>query len=39
MGLHDLAQDLPIKSTEIMAVAEKTFHAFAELDAAKKRTC
>lgn len=25
--------------TAIMAVAENTFHAFAELDAAKKRTC
>ncbi|WP_018240495.1 CCE_0567 family metalloprotein [Ensifer sp. BR816] len=34
--LHDLAEDLPVNWTEIKAVAEKTFDAFAELDAAKK---
>lgn len=36
MELHDLAEDLPVNWTEIMAVAERTFHAFAELEAAKK---
>ncbi|RVP80830.1 hypothetical protein CN072_26670 [Sinorhizobium meliloti] len=36
MELHDLAEDLPSKWTEIMAVAEKTFRAFAELDAVKR---
>ncbi|MQW72951.1 hypothetical protein GHK50_21770 [Sinorhizobium medicae] len=36
MELHDLAQDLPSKWTEIMAVAEKAFRAFAELDAMKR---
>ncbi|XNY04853.1 CCE_0567 family metalloprotein (plasmid) [Sinorhizobium meliloti] len=39
MELQDLAEDLPIKWTEILSVAENTFHAFAELDAAKKSTC
>ncbi len=36
MELHDLAEDLPSKWTEIMAVAEKAFRAFAELDAVKE---
>ena len=36
MELHDLAEDLPIDWTNIMAVAEKTFKVFEELDAAKK---
>ncbi|UTG95361.1 hypothetical protein KEM44_02750 (plasmid) [Sinorhizobium meliloti] len=36
MELHDLAEDLPSKWTEIMAVAEKAFRAFAELDAVKR---
>ncbi|WP_404294801.1 CCE_0567 family metalloprotein (plasmid) [Microvirga sp. RSM25] len=36
MELHDLAEDLPVSWTEIKAVAEKTFNAFAELDAAKR---
>lgn len=36
MELHDLAEDLPIDWTNIMAVAEKTYKVFAELDAAKK---
>ncbi|QPB24661.1 CCE_0567 family metalloprotein [Rhizobium sp. 007] len=36
MELHDLAEDLPVNWAEITAVAEKTFHAFAELDAAKR---
>ncbi|WP_412550227.1 CCE_0567 family metalloprotein [Sinorhizobium meliloti] len=36
MELHDLADDLPSKWTEIMAVAEKAFRAFAELDAVKR---
>lgn len=35
MELHDLAEDLPINWTEIRAVAERTYAAFAELDAAK----
>ncbi|WP_027038816.1 CCE_0567 family metalloprotein [Mesorhizobium ciceri] len=35
MALHDLAEDLPVNWTKIKAVAEKTFDAFAELDAAK----
>ncbi|MBP1884787.1 CCE_0567 family metalloprotein [Sinorhizobium mexicanum] len=36
MELHDLAEDLPVNWTEIKVVAEKTFDAFAELDAAKR---
>ncbi|WP_085026010.1 CCE_0567 family metalloprotein [Ensifer aridi] len=36
MELHDLAEDLPVNWSEIKAVAEKTFNAFAELDAARK---
>ncbi|WP_331375492.1 CCE_0567 family metalloprotein [Sinorhizobium chiapasense] len=36
MELHDLAEDLPGNWTEIKMVAEKTFRAFAELDAAKR---
>ncbi|CCM80297.1 CCE_0567 family metalloprotein [Rhizobium mesoamericanum] len=36
MELHDLAEDLPVNWTEIMAVAEKTFGVFAELEAAKR---
>ncbi|UWU19118.1 CCE_0567 family metalloprotein [Rhizobium sullae] len=36
MELHDLAEEFPVNWTEITAVAEKTFHAFAELDAAKR---
>ncbi|ASP67224.1 hypothetical protein CDO27_25890 (plasmid) [Sinorhizobium meliloti] len=36
MELHDLAEDRPSKWTEIMAVAEKAFRAFAELDAVKR---
>ncbi|MPR11309.1 CCE_0567 family metalloprotein [Microvirga tunisiensis] len=34
--LQDLAEDLPVNWTEIKAVAEKTFNAFAESDAAKR---
>ncbi|MCS0462899.1 MULTISPECIES: CCE_0567 family metalloprotein [Rhizobium] len=36
MELHDLAEDLPVNWSEIMAVAKKTFQAFVELDAAKR---
>ncbi|MFQ6186027.1 CCE_0567 family metalloprotein [Sinorhizobium meliloti] len=36
MKLHDLAEDLPSKWTEIMAVAKIAFHAFAELGAVKR---
>ncbi|APG93345.1 cyanothece NifK (plasmid) [Sinorhizobium americanum] len=36
MELHDLAEDLPVDWTEIKAIAEKTFAAFAELDSAKR---
>ncbi|MCW1750249.1 MULTISPECIES: CCE_0567 family metalloprotein [Rhizobium] len=36
MELHDLAEDLPVNWAEIKVVAEKTFDAFAELDAAKR---
>ncbi|KWV59774.1 hypothetical protein AS026_27865 [Rhizobium altiplani] len=36
MELHDLAEDLPVNWTEIMAVAEKTFGFFAELEVAKR---
>ncbi|WFU51703.1 CCE_0567 family metalloprotein [Sinorhizobium terangae] len=36
MELHDLAEDLPVNWTEIKVIAEKTFDAFAELDAAKR---
>ncbi|KUM28391.1 hypothetical protein AU467_34760 [Mesorhizobium loti] len=36
MELHDLAEDLPVNWTEIKAIAEKAFGAFAELDAAKR---
>ncbi|TPW28528.1 hypothetical protein FJU08_17110 [Martelella alba] len=36
MELHDLAEDLPVNWGEIVAVAEKTYKVFAELDAAKK---
>ncbi|APG86884.1 cyanothece NifK (plasmid) [Sinorhizobium americanum CCGM7] len=36
MELHDLAEDLPVNWSEIKTVAEKTFDAFAQLDAAKK---
>lgn len=35
MELHDLAEDLPVNWAEIMAVAERTYAVFAELDAAK----
>lgn len=35
MELHDLAEDLPVNWTGIMAVAEKTYAVFAELEAAK----
>ncbi|WP_026616041.1 CCE_0567 family metalloprotein [Ensifer aridi] len=34
--LHDLAECLPNHWTEIVGVAEKTFDAFAQLDAAKR---
>ncbi|PDT44120.1 hypothetical protein CO661_30835 [Sinorhizobium fredii] len=34
--LHDLAECLPNYWTEIVGVAEKTFDAFAQLDAAKR---
>ncbi|WP_176085675.1 CCE_0567 family metalloprotein [Martelella sp. HB161492] len=37
MELHDLAEDLPVNWGEIVAVAEKTYKVFAELDAAKKQ--
>jgi len=36
MELHDLAEDLPVNWGEIKTVAEKTFEAFAQLDAAKR---
>ncbi|TCN19800.1 CCE_0567 family metalloprotein [Sinorhizobium americanum] len=36
MELHDLAEDLPVNWSEIKAVAEKTFDAFAQLEAAKR---
>ncbi|WFU92052.1 CCE_0567 family metalloprotein (plasmid) [Rhizobium sp. CC1099] len=37
LELHDLAEDLPVRWTDIKRVAEKTFDAFAELDAARKK--
>jgi len=36
MELHDLAEDLPVNWMEIKVVAERTFDAFAELDAARR---
>ncbi|AYG64085.1 CCE_0567 family metalloprotein [Rhizobium jaguaris] len=36
MELHDLAEDLPVNWPKINKIAQKTFDAFAELDAAKK---
>ncbi|MDL2409779.1 CCE_0567 family metalloprotein [Rhizobium calliandrae] len=36
MELHDLAEDLPVNWPKIKTIAQKTFDAFAELDAAKK---
>ncbi|WP_192243934.1 MULTISPECIES: CCE_0567 family metalloprotein [Mesorhizobium] len=36
MKLRDLAEDLPVKWTEIEEVAEKTYAVFAELDDAKR---
>ncbi|AVA24174.1 CCE_0567 family metalloprotein [Rhizobium sp. NXC24] len=37
MELHDLAEDLPVNWPKIKTIAEKTFDAFAELNAAKKQ--
>ncbi|MER9533368.1 hypothetical protein NKI89_26690 [Mesorhizobium sp. M0309] len=36
MKLHDLAEDLPGKSTEIEEVAEQASAVFAELDRARR---
>ncbi|MER9262811.1 CCE_0567 family metalloprotein [Mesorhizobium sp. M0619] len=36
MKLHDLAEDLPGKSTEIGEVAEQASAVFAELDGARR---
>jgi hypothetical protein len=33
MNLHDLSEDLPTGWTTILAVAQKTYDAFAELEA------
>ncbi|MDL2402391.1 CCE_0567 family metalloprotein [Rhizobium mayense] len=36
MELHDFAEDLPVNWPKIKTIAQKTFDAFAELDAARK---
>lgn len=37
MNLHDLSEDLPVGWTTIMAVAQATLDAYAELDAARAK--
>jgi hypothetical protein len=37
MDLHDLSEELPIGWERIMEVAEKTYQAYSQLDAARKQ--
>jgi hypothetical protein len=37
MNLHDLSEELPVNWTNILAVAQETYDAYAALEAARKK--
>ena len=37
MNLHDLSEELPVNWTNIPAVAQETYEAYAALEAARKK--
>lgn len=37
MNLHDLSEELPVNWTTIMTVAQETYDAYAELEAARRK--